>query len=33
MRQGKQQATLKLGDIGFLDTARPQEVIFPQTFR
>jgi AraC-like DNA-binding protein len=33
IRQGKQQATLKPGDIGFLDTARPYEVIFPQTFR
>jgi AraC-like DNA-binding protein len=33
IRQGKQQATLKPGDIGFLDTARPYEVIFPQSFR
>ena len=33
IRQGEQQATLKPGDIGFLDTARPYEVIFPQTFR
>jgi AraC-like DNA-binding protein len=33
IRQGKQQATLKPGDIGFLDTARPYEVIFPRTFR
>jgi AraC-like DNA-binding protein len=33
IRQGKQQATLKPGDIGFLDTGRPYEVIFPQTFR
>jgi AraC-like DNA-binding protein len=32
IRQGEQQATLKPGDIGFLDTARPYEVIFPQTF-
>jgi AraC-like DNA-binding protein len=33
IRQSEQQATLKPGDIGFLDTARPYEVIFPQTFR
>jgi AraC-like DNA-binding protein len=33
IRQGEQQAMLKPGDIGFLDTARPYEVIFPQTFR
>ena len=33
IRQGQQQATLKPGDIGFLDTARPYEVIFPQAFR
>jgi AraC-like DNA-binding protein len=33
IRQGEQQATLTPGDIGFLDTARPYEVIFPQTFR
>ena len=33
IRQGEQQATLKPGDIGFLDTGRPYEVIFPRTFR
>ena len=33
IRQAGQQATLAPGDIGFLDTARPYEVIFPQTFR
>jgi AraC-like DNA-binding protein len=32
IRQGQQQATLKPGDIGFLDTTRPYEVVFPQTF-
>jgi AraC-like DNA-binding protein len=33
IRQGNQQATLVPGDIGFLDTSRPYEVIFPQRFR
>ena len=28
--RGEQQATLKPGDIGFIDTARPYEVIFPR---
>ncbi|SHL74438.1 transcriptional regulator, AraC family [Bradyrhizobium lablabi] len=33
IRQAEQQTTLETGDIGFLDTARPYEVIFPQTFK
>lgn len=33
IRQGEQQATLKPGDIGFLDTGRPYEVIFPRSFQ
>ena len=33
IRQGEQQATLKPGDIGFLDTGRPYEVIFPGIFK
>jgi AraC-like DNA-binding protein len=31
--QGDQQSTLAPGDIGFLDTSRPYEVLFPKTFR
>jgi AraC-binding-like domain len=33
IRQGKQETTLETGDIGFLDTTRPYEVIFPRSFR
>ena len=33
VRQGEQQATLKPGDIGFLDPAHPYEVIVPRTFK
>jgi AraC-like DNA-binding protein len=33
IRQGDRQAALRPGDIGFLDTARPYEVIFPQPFK
>jgi AraC-like DNA-binding protein len=33
IRQGEQQATLTPGDIGFLDTGRPYEVIFPGIFK
>ena len=33
IRQGRRETTLETGDIGFLDTARPYEVIFPRTFR
>jgi AraC-like DNA-binding protein len=33
IRQGARQATLAPGDIGFLDTTRPYEVVFPQKFR
>jgi len=33
IQQGDQRSTLAPGDIGFLDTARPYEVLFPQTFR
>src|ERR1700722_14573800 len=33
VRQGAQQATLVAGDIAFLDTSRPYEVIFPQAFK
>jgi AraC-like DNA-binding protein len=32
IRQGNQEATLAPGDIGFLDTTRPYEVVFPQRF-
>jgi AraC-like DNA-binding protein len=32
IRQGTEQATLLPGDIGFLDTTRPYEVVFPQRF-
>ncbi len=31
--QGDQRSTLAPGDIGFLDTSRPYEVLFPRTFR
>jgi AraC-like DNA-binding protein len=30
--QGEQRSTLAPGDIGFLDTSRPYEVIFPKAF-
>lgn len=33
IRQGTRQTTLVPGDIGFLDTTRPYEVVFPQRFR
>ncbi len=33
IHQGDQQSTLLPGDIGFLDTSRPYDVLFPQTFR
>jgi AraC-like DNA-binding protein len=33
IHQGAQRSTLAPGDIGFLDTSRPYEVLFPQTFR
>jgi AraC-like DNA-binding protein len=33
IHQGDQQSTLAPGDIGFLDTSRPYEVLFPQAFR
>lgn len=33
IQQGTQNATLTPGDIGFLDTSRSYEVLFPQTFR
>jgi AraC-like DNA-binding protein len=33
IRQGDREATLAPGDIGFLDTSRPYEVIFPRTFK
>ncbi len=33
IRQGGQEATLEPGDIGFLDTVRPYEVMFPHAFR
>jgi AraC-like DNA-binding protein len=33
IQQGDQRSTLAPGDIGFLDTSRPYEVLFPQTFR
>jgi AraC-like DNA-binding protein len=32
IHQGDQRSTLAPGDIGFLDTSRPYEVLFPQTF-
>jgi AraC-like DNA-binding protein len=32
IRQDNRQASLAPGDIGFLDTSRPYEVIFPQIF-
>jgi hypothetical protein len=31
--QGDQRSTLAPGDIGFLDTSRPYEVLFPKAFR
>ena len=33
IQQGDQRSTLAPGDIGFLDTSRPYEVLFPKTFR
>jgi AraC-like DNA-binding protein len=33
IHQGDRRSTLAPGDIGFLDTSRPYEVLFPQTFR
>jgi AraC-like DNA-binding protein len=33
IRQGDQRSHLAPGDIGFLDTSRPYEVMFPHTFR
>ncbi len=33
IHQGDQRSTLAPGDIGFLDTSRPYEVLFPQSFR
>ncbi|MGB7102942.1 MAG: helix-turn-helix domain-containing protein [Xanthobacteraceae bacterium] len=33
IHQGDQRSTLAPGDIGFLDTSRPYEVLFPQAFR
>jgi AraC-like DNA-binding protein len=33
IQQGDQRSTLAPGDIGFLDTSRPYEVLFPRTFR
>ena len=33
LRQGARGATLKVGDIAFLDTSRPYEVLFAQNFR
>jgi AraC-like DNA-binding protein len=33
IRQGDQHSRLAPGDIGFLDTSRPYEVLFPHTFR
>jgi AraC-like DNA-binding protein len=33
IQQGAQHATLAPGDIAFLDTSRPYEVLFPETFR
>jgi AraC-like DNA-binding protein len=33
IHQGAQRSTLAPGDIAFLDTSRPYEVLFPQTFR
>jgi AraC-like DNA-binding protein len=33
IHQGDQRSTLRPGDIGFLDTSRPYEVLFPQAFR
>ena len=33
IQQGDQRSTLAPGDIGFLDTSRPYEVLFPNTFR
>lgn len=32
IRQGAGEATLVPGDIGFLDTSRPYEVVFPRSF-
>ena len=33
IHQGDQRSTLAPGDIGFLDTSRPYEVLFPRAFR
>jgi AraC-like DNA-binding protein len=33
IRQGDRQSTFAAGDIAFLDTARPYEVLFPRAFR
>jgi AraC-like DNA-binding protein len=33
IRQGDQQSTFAAGDIAFLDTSRPYEVVFPRAFQ
>jgi AraC-like DNA-binding protein len=33
IQQGDQRSALSPGDIGFLDTSRPYEVLFPKSFR